>query len=181
MATWDIQRVEETFLPIDVPAIMGIPICTRNINYYWAWNFERYDSFSVCSAYGMLLTTRQRREAWLDGTSGSSSSRRDEKSWKLLWNTQFPAKIRMFLWRLSKHTLPTEDVRAQVSSGLQNFCIFKWGRIYYNISSLSCSAYMHVHVRRKLEEPFLCLGNFRRKQLDKLYTTTVIIYVVQTW
>lgn len=35
-----------------------------------------------------------------------------KKSWKMLWKTQVPAKIRMFLWRLSKHSIPTEDVRA---------------------------------------------------------------------
>lgn len=33
-------------------------------------------------------------------------------SWKGLWKTQVPAKVRMFLWRLSKHSVPTNDVRA---------------------------------------------------------------------
>ena len=30
----------------------------------------------------------------------------------MLWKTQVPGKIQMFLWRLSKHSVPTEDVRA---------------------------------------------------------------------
>lgn len=41
-----------------------------------------------------------------------SSLDNDASSWKLLWNTYVAAKIRMFLWRLSKHSLPTEDVRS---------------------------------------------------------------------
>ncbi|XP_073355270.1 uncharacterized protein [Aegilops tauschii subsp. strangulata] len=111
-ATWDKHRVEQTFLPIDVSVILTIPISTRIFDDYWACNFERNDIFSVCSAYRMLVATRQRREAWLDGTSASSSSNMEEKSWKMLWKTQVPAKVRMFLWRLSKQSLPTEDVRA---------------------------------------------------------------------
>ena len=60
----------------------------------------------------MLVGTRQRREAWLEGTAGPSSSRAAEGSWKSLWKTNVPGKIRMFLWRLSKQSLPTNDVRA---------------------------------------------------------------------
>lgn len=83
-AKWDRQQVEQTFLPIDVPAIMAIPVCTKNIEDYWAWNFERSGSFSVRSAYNMLVATRKRREAWLEETAGSSTSHREESSWKRL-------------------------------------------------------------------------------------------------
>lgn len=60
-AKWDRHRVEQTFLPIDVPAIMAIPMCTRNIEDYWAWSFERNDSFFVRSAYIMLVATIKHR------------------------------------------------------------------------------------------------------------------------
>lgn len=31
-ATWDRYKIEEVFLLIDIPAILAIPLCTRNIN-----------------------------------------------------------------------------------------------------------------------------------------------------
>ena len=62
-ASWDKQKVEQTFMPMDVPAILSIPLSTRNFDDYWAWHFERNGIFSVRSAYIMLVATRQRREA----------------------------------------------------------------------------------------------------------------------
>lgn len=58
----------------------------------------------------MMIAMEYMREAWIDGTTGSSSSGGEERAWKALWNTQVPGKIRMFLWRLAKQSLPTEDV-----------------------------------------------------------------------
>src|SRR4051812_14037095 len=97
MATWDKQKLEQIFLPMDIPAIMVIPLSTRNFDDYRAWHFERNGNFSVRSAYRMLVATRHRREAWLEGSAGPSSTRTDEKSWKRLWSIQVPAKICMFM------------------------------------------------------------------------------------
>ena len=110
-ATWNRAMVEAIFMPIDAQVIMGIPLCTRNIPDFWCWHYDKHGSFTVKSAYKMLIATKQRREAWLDETSGSSSSNAVEKSWKTLWKTSVPAKVRMFLWRLSKQSLPTNGVR----------------------------------------------------------------------
>lgn len=90
---------------------MGIPLCTRNIPNFWTWHYEKHGSFSVKSAYKMLVAIKQRSEALLDGSVGTSSSNAEERAWKLLWKIEAPGKIRMFLWRLSKHSLPTNDVR----------------------------------------------------------------------
>lgn len=98
--TWNSQWGEEVFMSMDVPIIMGIPLCTMNLEDFWGWNFERSRVFSVRSAYRMLVATKQRREAWLEGSAGSSSTNTEEKYWKMLWKTQVPAKIRMFLWTL---------------------------------------------------------------------------------
>ncbi|VAI33703.1 unnamed protein product [Triticum turgidum subsp. durum] len=111
-ASWDRARVEATFLPMDSRIILSIPLCTRNLPDFWSWHYEKHGVFSVKSAYRMIVATKQRREAWLDGNPGSSNSNAEEGSWKTLWKTPVPAKVRMFLWRLSKHSLPTNDVRA---------------------------------------------------------------------
>ncbi|XP_020153203.1 uncharacterized protein [Aegilops tauschii subsp. strangulata] len=111
-ASWIRERVEEVFMPMDVPIILGIPLCTRNIPDFWSWNFEKKGNFTVKSAYRMLVTIKQRREAWLEGNAGPSRTAAEENSWKNLWKIKVPGKVRMFLWRLSKQSLPTNDVRA---------------------------------------------------------------------
>ena len=35
----------------------------------------------------------------------------EEKGWTTLWSPKIPSKIKTFLWRLAKQSLPTEDVR----------------------------------------------------------------------
>lgn len=110
-ATWNKQLIERTFTPMDGKVIMGIPICTRNLKDFLCQHFERNGCLTIKSAYKMLEATKTRWEAWLNGNAGSSSTNSDEGSWKYLWKTQVPTKIRMFLWCLSKKNLLTKDVR----------------------------------------------------------------------
>lgn len=70
----------------------------------------------------MMVDTKARREAWLDGTSRSSSTNQDAGSWKLLGKAQVLGKIRMFLWHLAKHSLPTEDVRSHRNMSTTSTC-----------------------------------------------------------
>jgi hypothetical protein len=67
--------------------------------------------FSVRSAYNMLIATRDRREAWLDHRPSSSNESRVQKEWGSLWRTRVPSKVKVFLWRLAKHSIPTNEER----------------------------------------------------------------------
>lgn len=126
-ARWNKQLLDEVFLPFDVKVIMGIPLCTMNTPDFWSWMFEKKCHFSVKSAYNMLVATRQRREAWLEGSAAASGTNTEEGSWKALWKTQVPGKLRLFLWRLSKQSLPTEDVCKGASPHVSHeFLRFLW-------------------------------------------------------
>lgn len=139
IASWDVQRLQETFLSIDIPSILNIPLCTRNEPDFWEWNHENNGIFSVRSAYRMLVSTRQRREAWLENTAGSSTVEADAGSWKRLWNTQAPAKIRMFFWRLSKHSLLTNDVRSHRNMADSSACSLCGAEDSWRHSLLDCT------------------------------------------
>lgn len=156
--TWDIARLEEVCLPIDVSAILWIPLCTTNISDTRAWNFERNGFFSIRSAYKMIIDTKLRREAWLDGASGSSSNDRDPDSWKLLWKTSVPGKMRMFLWILAKHSLPTEDVRAHRNMSTSSACGLCGAEDSWRHSMLECSVARCIWtlVDGELAEHYLC-------------------------
>ena len=107
---WDMVKLNEYFLPLDVEVIKSIPISTRMQSDFWAWHYDKRGLFSVRSAYRMISSTKQRREAWLEGTAANSDVKGREKSWTSLWKIKAPAKVKMFLWRLAKQSLPTSDV-----------------------------------------------------------------------
>ena len=121
-ARWNVHRLQKEFLHIDIQPILSIPICMRNIQDSTAWNFEKKGIFTVRSAYNMLVSIRKRREAWLEGNIGSSTTNRESGDWKKLWHTQVPGKVRMFLWRLAKQSLPTNDVRAHRNMAQSSVC-----------------------------------------------------------
>jgi hypothetical protein len=58
----------------------------------------------------MLVSIRDKREAWLDGRASTSNGAVLEKQWTELWRMRVPAKVKTFLWRLAKQPLPTNDV-----------------------------------------------------------------------
>ena len=67
LATWNCEKLKECFLPMDVEAILNLPLSTRNQQDEWAWHYDRKGVFTVRSAYKMLVHTKTTREAWLGG------------------------------------------------------------------------------------------------------------------
>ena len=138
-ATWDRQRISEVFMPMDAHVIMGIPICMWNTQDFWCWHFEKSGNFTVRSAYNMMVAIRQRREAWLEGSPGPSSYTHETTMWKTMWRTQVPGKVSMFLWRLSKHSLPTNDVRAHRHMADSSTCGFCGAEDSWKHSLIDCT------------------------------------------
>lgn len=109
-ASLNSERTEHVFMPMDKGVVLGIPLCTCNLPDFWACNFEEHELFTVKSAYMMLTTTKLSRKTWLEGYAGSYSINKEGNTWKLMWKPSVPSNIRMFLWWLSKYSLPTNDV-----------------------------------------------------------------------
>jgi hypothetical protein len=103
MATWDREKLMESFTPMDV--IMSIPLSTRRQEDFWAWHLEKRGVFSVRSAYKMLAHRK-----FLARNVGASNKQVAEKEWSTLWGIKVPSKVRVFLWRLARCSLPSKDV-----------------------------------------------------------------------
>ena len=58
----------------------------------------------------MLVSNRERTAAWRDGRPGKSDFKSEEKEWTSLWQVQVPSKIKIFLWRLARQSIPFGDV-----------------------------------------------------------------------
>jgi hypothetical protein len=110
MAVWWEEKLREYMLPMDVDLILQIPLSSRRQTDFWSWHYNRKGIFSIRSTYRMLVNTREKREAWLGNVASGSNGVLFEKKWSSLWRTQVPSKVKVFLWRLAKQSIPTNDV-----------------------------------------------------------------------
>ncbi|KAE8786793.1 ras-related protein RABF1 [Hordeum vulgare] len=46
-ASWNVDLVRSIFLPIDAEAILKIPVCTSNVEDFWAWAPDKKGKFSL--------------------------------------------------------------------------------------------------------------------------------------
>lgn len=44
-ASWNREKIMETFITIDVDRILSIPLCTRQMDDFCSWNFEKKGIF----------------------------------------------------------------------------------------------------------------------------------------
>ena len=138
-AQWNVNYICSVFLPVDADTILKIPVCTRNMEDFWAWHPDRKGVFSVSSAYKLLVTTKLQREAWLEGRGGASSNSREEDAWSNLWKLKVPSKVRIFLWRLARHSIPTTDVLQRRNMATQSACPLCGCQDSWRHALLSCT------------------------------------------
>ena len=72
------------------------------------WPLTAHGNYNVRSAYRMLVDNENQL------LPSSSTSNGDGSVWKKIWKVRVPHKIRHFLWRATKDSLPTkQDLVAQ--------------------------------------------------------------------
>lgn len=87
----------------------------------------------------MLIHTKKRREAWLEGSTGNSDTATEEKAWTRMWRHEIPAKIKVFAWRLARQSLPTGDVVHHRNMADNCMCMAcGWGQDSWRHSLLDC-------------------------------------------
>jgi hypothetical protein len=89
--------LETLFTPVDVEAILSIPVCTRRQEDFWAWHHERTGIFSVRSTYRMLVINKHHATAYLENIAGRSDIKAEENEWVAIWKLNIPSKIKIFL------------------------------------------------------------------------------------
>lgn len=102
---WNVPRLEEFFLPIDLSEILKIKTSTRGEADFLAWHPEKRGMFTVKSAYRLGLDEHLRME-----NSGSSSARPDGERpwWKLIWQCPVRPKARVLTWKIARNALATQ-------------------------------------------------------------------------
>ena len=116
MASWNEELVRQVFTPLDAESVLKIPLCTRQIDDFWAWAWERSGVFSVRSAYRVLKQIQD------EGHSSAGSSSGEEESWKRLWKLNVQPKFRIFWWRVMIGFLPAKAELARRHIGEDVSC-----------------------------------------------------------
>ena len=71
----------------------------------------------------MILKTKHDMEAWLHEKGGTSYEFSKNNNWSMIWHIQVPSKLRMFLWRLARQTMPTGTVLQHRHMSTENTCL----------------------------------------------------------
>ena len=87
----------------------------------------------------MIISTKIERESWLEGRAGPSETSSEEKAWSSLWKLQVPSKVRVFLWRLARHSLPTTDFLRNRNMSVQDACPLCGGEDSWRHALVSCT------------------------------------------
>jgi hypothetical protein len=112
--TWDKDLISRIFCSQDVEVILSIPLSCRRPRDSLTWCGTRNGSFTVKSAYYMLISRNQSQEA-------SSSSGEDlSRLWIGVWSAAVSPKVRLFIWKACRGILPTKE-RLFVSTFMNGF------------------------------------------------------------
>ena len=101
---WDEVLIRKCFQPVEVNAILRIPLISPLQFDLLFWEGTSTRMFSVCSAYYIAMKLKfdpERPEA--------SNSVEFQKFWRAIWCVELPRKCQNFLWRLCRNVLPTKD------------------------------------------------------------------------
>ncbi|XP_010684219.1 putative ribonuclease H protein At1g65750 [Beta vulgaris subsp. vulgaris] len=90
---WNLNMLQDLFLPWEVEAIMTIPIARNVGEDKWAWNWTNHGGFTVKSAYYQAMEAKKTQATSTSKSVGGSI-------WKRLWHSSLPTKIKNFGWRV---------------------------------------------------------------------------------
>ena len=136
---WNHEKLQQFLTPMDADAVRSIPLSTRRYNDFWAWHYEKMGLFTVRSAYRILVQKKENATSWLENRPGRSNVHAEEKEWSIIWQLKVPSKIKVFLWRLARHSLPTADVLHRRHMAEQAACLICGAPDSWKHSLLDCN------------------------------------------
>lgn len=109
--------VETLFWDDDSNAILQIPISSAEMDVR-VWNYTKHGHYVVKSGY--YLAQRIQKQTELSRVGQSSSTVDD--NWDWIWKIKMPNKIKIFLWRVLKSSLPTLDALNRRGLNTNDMC-----------------------------------------------------------
>lgn len=105
--SWDTDKVKKAFLPHEAKVILSMPISSRPLEDSVIWVWTTNGNFSVKSAYRVAQKWLKDQNHKADKGSASDNTRL-RALWRMVWNINFPNKIKQFMWSSCRNILPTK-------------------------------------------------------------------------
>lgn len=97
---WNQEALQALFVPRDISLIQSIPLASIPTNDKLFWPFTPSSAYIVKSGYRFLYNAQS-----LDNGDYQLES---NGLWKQVWNLGVQPKVRNFLWRAIKNSIPTK-------------------------------------------------------------------------
>jgi hypothetical protein len=94
---WDVAKLKENFIEMDIKAIQKINLGHYMMEDVHAWSYEKNGVYFVRSAYWLLKDIQMSNAEYKD--SSTSGSGGPGAWWKHLWKMKIPPKVRIFWWQ----------------------------------------------------------------------------------
>uniref|UniRef100_A0A2N9IPV8 Reverse transcriptase domain-containing protein n=1 Tax=Fagus sylvatica TaxID=28930 RepID=A0A2N9IPV8_FAGSY len=98
---WKSSLIDSIFLPLEAEQIKSIPLHPSRHD-SMVWSGTPNGQFSTRSAYQLQAAEKSSLSA------STSDQSRNHSFWKSLWGVAVPNKIKVFMWRACKSSLPTK-------------------------------------------------------------------------
>ncbi|XP_060974139.1 uncharacterized protein LOC133039295 [Cannabis sativa] len=110
---WKQKIIEDCFHKDDIPLILGMAPCARNLQDDMVWHYNPDGMYTVKSGYDV---------AEKNILNAGTSSETTMQWWKGIWKMEVPPKIRNFTWRLCKEWLPVNTVLQKRGMKIEALC-----------------------------------------------------------
>jgi hypothetical protein len=87
----------------------------------------------------MLVSNREKNLDYYEGRSSTFDFKTKEKEWTLLWKVKVPTKIKVFLWRLARYSLPSGDLLCHMNMAQTDVCVICGARDLWKHSLIECN------------------------------------------
>lgn len=110
---WDEERIRQSFQETDVTAFLDIRIPENARVDRLAWTASTDGCYSVKSGYN-----------YWQSASSPVSQVQQSNGWNRLWRLSLPPKVKIFLWRFCKNTIPVRDLLRHKGVSVPTLCPF---------------------------------------------------------
>lgn len=93
--SWDVLKVREKFLPEDAKAILMIPIPLHEVHDRVVWADSATGTYTVKEGYRFWYNQNY-----------TTSAITQSKDWIRIWSLLVPHKVKIFIWRFCRNTIP---------------------------------------------------------------------------
>ena len=99
---WNLTAIEEWISEEERLAIEVMPLGEKEGKDELIWPYNSQEEYTAKSGYQVLKQDKEKG----DRGRASSSHQIDERIWRVIWATNVPSKVRIFLWKLVVEAVP---------------------------------------------------------------------------